>query len=444
MIKFIKAQKSKLAAVTNGNPSSKLKLIGVTGTRGKTTTTHMLYQILLNAGIKAGFISTLGYSIEPGVTLKDSYSNTMDAITLNKILKQMLSKEITHVVVEVNSSGLANKVFEGITFDSGIVTNIFLDRPETYDTWENYAKTKIDFLSKVKNGGLVVLGNHNAEVSNWVIQEAGKIKNNIFSYWIDGSTFKDLIYSNNKMNFKVEDEDFEVPFIGSGNLYNSLMSAKLAELYVPSHTISKSLSTHKTVDGRMEVVVTQPFMVIVDYAYTPDMLEEALKYISLVKPYNAKIITVVGSSGSKNKDRRVIAATAANYSGLVILAAEDPRSERVSDINTELHLRAQESRAILVERISSQEEYGWLNKDNLKSKIERVKSNNDIPFVAFDAEDFTSRLNAIDFAIKCANPGDVILIAGKGDDNTLSFSHADYEWSDSEAVKQAMSANFVK
>lgn len=438
MIKFINSQKSLLSAIANGNPSNKLKVIGVAGTRGKTITAHMLNHILKEGGLKTGYISTVGYSTDSEKHARDTYANVMDSVELNKILAQMVKNGVTHAIVEVNSSGLRNRNFEGITFDSGILTNIFFDRPDDYVNWEEYAKTKIDFLTKVRDGGLVVFNNHNADISNWILNEAGKIKNSIYSYWVDFNKLGAIRHSINNVTFEFEGQPFTVPTIGTANIFNAAQAAKLAQAYMPSHEIVNALSKYEPVKGRMEVVQRQPFMVVVDYAYTPDMLEDALMYLHLIKPYNSKIITVLGASGDQHRERRKIAASAAKYSGMVVLAAEDPRSERTSDINTELHLRAQPHRAVLVERIGSQDEYSWINKDNLKVKINRVLDNKDVPFVAFDAEDFTSRLNAIDFAIKSARPGDVVFIVGKGDEDTLSFSHVDYEWSDTEAARQSL------
>lgn len=438
MMRFIKTQKSLISSLANGNPSNKIKVIGVAGTRGKTVTAHMLHHILKQSGLSAGYISTLGYSTDSTKSNRDTYANVMDAVELNKILGQMVKNGITHAIVEVNSSGLRSKIFEGITFDSGILTNIFFDRPDDYETWETYAKTKIDFLTKVKDGGLVVFNNHNADISNWILSEAGKIKNNIYSYWVDFSKLGAIKHSVNHVAFDFEGTPYLVPAIGTANIFNAAQAAKLAQMYVPPHSVPTALNTYQPPKGRMEIVQKHPFSVIVDYAYTPDMLEDALMYLHLIKPYNSKIITVVGSSGDQHKERRKIAAAAAKYSGIVVLAAEDPRSERAADINTELHLRAQPNRAVLVERIGSQDEYSWINKDNLRTKIERVWGNKDVPFVAFDAEDFTSRLNAIDFAIKSARPGDVVFIAGKGDEDTLSFAHVDYEWNDAEAARQSL------
>jgi len=438
MIRFINTQKSLISSLANGNPSNKIKVIGVAGTRGKTITAHMLHHILNEGGINAGYITTTGYSTGSQKKHRDTYSNVIDSIELNKILAQMVKNGVTHAVVEVNSSGLRNKVYEGVTFDSGILTNIFFDRPDDYTNWEEYAKTKIDFLSKVKDGGLVVFNNHNADISNWILSESEKIKNSIYSYWVDFSKLGAIRHSINHAAFEFEGQPFIVPAIGTANIFNAAQAAKLAQAYLPAHVIPSALSNYQPTKGRMEVIHRQPFTVIVDYAFTPDMLEDALMYLHLIKPYNSKIITVLGASGDQHKERRKIAASAAKYSGMVVLTAEDPRSERTADINTELHLRAQPNRAVLVERIGSQDEYSWVNKDNLRQKIERVKQNNDVPFVAFDAEDFTSRLNAIDFAIKSARPGDIVFVVGKGDEDTLSFSHVDYEWSDTEAVRQSL------
>jgi UDP-N-acetylmuramoyl-L-alanyl-D-glutamate--2,6-diaminopimelate ligase len=442
MISFINTQKSLISTLANGNPSTKLKVIGVAGSRGKTVTAHMLHHILKEGGINAGYISSLGYSTHSSES-KKTFSNTINSIDLNRILADMVKNGVTHAVVEVNSSRLKNKEFEGITFDSGILTNIFFDRPDDYENWNEYAKTKIDFLSKIRDGGLVVFNNHNEGITNWLIGEAEKIKNTIYSYWLDFNSLGAIRHSVNHAAFEFENLPYIIPAIGTANILNAAQAAKLAQAYLPSNVITAALSSFQALKGRMEVNQKEPFSIIIDQASTPDMLEDALMHLHLIKPENSKIVTVLGAKGEQNKDRRSIGAIAAKYSNLVLLSACDPKSEKTADINTELHLNAELQKAVLVERITSQEEYLLINKDNLRAKINRVRENDDVPFVAFDADDYTSRLDAIDFAIKSANPGDIVFIVGKGDEDTLSFSHVDYEWSDSEAVNQSFMGNVV-
>lgn len=434
MLKIFNPNKHSLLSI----PPTVLNVIGVAGTRGKTSTAHMLQHLLGVGGLKTGFITSLGYSVDGENIQKDIVSNSMSASDLTRLFQEMISNGVTHVVMEVNSSRIKNKVFDGLTFDSGILTNIFFDSPGRYIDWFDYAGTKIDFLSRIRDGGLVIFNNHNKDVSDWILSQSEAIPTSLYSYWIDFSNVQNIRHSFNDLSFEFEDEMVTLPSVGSANILNAIQSLKLAQSYVPSISGSSSFNSFKPLPGRMEVIQREPFTIIVDYSYSLDSFEDTLQYISLVKGENSKIISVIGSSDERFESKKNIGAIASMYSSLVVLVAEDPRTESTQDINTALHEIAADQSAVLLERISSPEEYAMTNIEGLKDKIQKVLQNGDIPFVAFDAEDYTSRLNGIDFAIKSADVGDVIFIVGKGDEDTLAFSHVDYEWSDGEAVRQSL------
>ncbi len=438
MVKFVNKQKALFSSLAYGNPSKKLKIIGVTGTRGKTVVAHMIYHILKESGKRVGYISTLGYTTDMQNFQKDVTANMIQAGDIYRLLGLMVKNGLEYAVVEMTSHMLQNNYYDGLVLDSGVVTNIYLDKPDVYNEWENYARTKLDFISKIKSEGLLVLNNQAPEVSNWIVENTQNLKNNIFTYWIQPSNVSGIQNSIDRTTFDFERETYSIPVITNQNIINALQASKIANSYVGLNDIKRALETFQAPTGRMEVIQKSPFAIIIDYAYTVGTVDDALRYLHTIKPYTGKIITVIGASGDSHKDRRNVAAIAARYSNMVVLAAEDPRNERVADINPELHLRAQREKAILVERVGSNDEYKLINKKNLRKKVEMVMANNDVPFVAFDAEDFTSRLDAIDFAVKFANPGDIVYITGKGHENTLSFANVDYEWSDTEAVKQAL------
>ncbi len=420
-----------------GDPSSEMKVIGVTGTHGKTTVTHLLYHIFKNAGIRVGFLSSQGYTVDMFSFSNEITADTVKMGQVHKLLKQMKDNEIQIVIIEVTSKNLKDEKYNGVKFDSGIVTNINNPESGKYSSWDDYAKTKLEFIKKIKDQGLLIINNHE-NLLYWLQSNSDDIKNNLFTHWIDATHGKNVKYYIDGITFDMDGHNFAVPLIGHFNYINALFAIKLAQNYIPTERINETLRFFETPPGRMQVVQKSPFMIVIDYSKSAWSVENALQFLTAIKPKHNRIITVIGAPGEIDKPRRVIGDVARKYSGLVALCAEDPRSEKTVDINTELFSLAEANGAQLIERFSSSEEFHMINKISLKNKIERVEGNGDVGFIAFDSDDYTSRLNAIEFAVKFAKAGDIVYITGKGDETSLVFSNLIYEWSDAEAVKKAL------
>lgn len=434
---IINKPRAHLANRKYGNPSDEMKVIGVTGTHGKTTVVHLLYHIFNNAGIKAGFLSSVGYTVDMQNFNNEINANKVKVGQVHKLLKEMRDNGMQVAIIEVTSKNLKDDKYDGVKFDSGIITNINNPESSHYSSWDDYAKTKLEFIKKIKNEGLLIINNHE-NLLYWLQTNSENIKNNIFTHWVDATHGKNVKYYIDGITFDIDGYNFAVPIIGHMNYINALFAIRLAQNYIPTEKITDTLKFFETPPGRLQVVQKTPFMVIVDYAKSAWSIENSLQFLSAIKPKYNRIITVLGAPGEEDKSRRVLGEVARKYSGLVILCADDPRSEKTADINTELYSLAEANGATIVERFSSAEEFHLINKASLKKKVERVVQNKDIPFITFDADDYTSRLNAIEFAVKFAQSGDIIYITGKGDETSLSFSNVIYEWSDFEAVKKAL------
>lgn len=433
MIQFVNSQKAFLSNLTNGNPSSKIRVIGVTGTYGKTPVAHLIYELFKESQQKVGLLSSFGYTTDMENFKSDYSADKLEAGTIHKILNEMVKNGLNFAVVELTPNNLRSKVYDGLALDSGVITNIVHNEPE-YRSFDEYAKNKLDFINKIRNEGYLVLHYHDDNIANWMNSSGNQIKKNVFTYLNNPNDISEVRQSLKGSRFKLDDSDYQTSLVGNINLNNAVLALRLAQAYLPTNYLQNALPKVKGIQGRMEVILNSPFTIIIDSSYTPDAIGESLKYLDSVLPNGSNLITVVGGKGELEINRREIGSWAAAFSSMVVLAADDPRSEKVYDINSEIHLGAQPFRGMLVERIGSTDEYNMLNKFNLRSKIERVRANADIPFIAFDADDFTSRYNAIDFAISYAQTGDVIYIAGKGNDLVIEFNKVEYEWNDAQAA----------
>jgi len=440
MLNFINKQKALLANRKNGNPSEYTKVIGVTGSYGKTLSTHFLYDIFKKANEKVGLISSLGYLIGNDEIISDIKANNIQPGDIHDILGKMVNAGIEYVILEVTSNNLKLGNYEGINFDSGIITNISSSNPASYKKWEDYASTKLNFINKIKDEGLVVIYNQHHEISEWLNKNGNNITNNIFVHWVNPNDPTNIDHSLDQTFFDLDNIRYFLPLRGVDSLYSAILAIRLAQAYLPSTKISNTFSKNN-VQSKIKIVKNESFLIFTDVMNTPEMFEESLLYLNKIKLPNKRLICIFGCEGERNNNRAAIGEIATKYSDMVILASNDSRSEKVYDINTDIQGHTGKTVGVMVERIGSDEEYKFINKSNLKIKIERVINNGDVPFIAFDADDFTSRLDAIDLGVKIANPGDIIYLSGKGDQTSLVFDNVEYEWSEEEAIKKVLMNN---
>ena len=269
--------------VKYGFPSKKLKIFGATGTDGKTTSTLMLYHVLKVAGYKVGYISTIGAKIGEKNLDTGLHVTTPDPWMVPKYLDQMVKEGVEYVVFESTSNGLQQNRLWGVEFDGGIITNIKSDHLDYHGTWENYAKAKLQLVKQIKNNNIIVLNKDDEKSYKWLIEQ---IENNdliVDVKVISGSQIDKMKYSIEGLSFEWKGQDFELKLIGKYNLENALGVIELLSKVLPLEEISKHLKSFKPPKGRMEVVKTQPFSIIIDFAHTPNSLESALNSLKEIK-----------------------------------------------------------------------------------------------------------------------------------------------------------------
>jgi len=389
-----------MAANYFDNPSAKLKLVGITGTNGKTTTATLSYRLFQQAGYKAGLLSTVAVYIDDKAF--PATHTTPDPLMINYYLDQMVQQGVTHAFMEVSSHGIAQKRTAGLQFDGGVFTNLTHDHLDYHKTFIDYRDTKKQFFDNLpKNAfalvnvddknGLFMLQNTQAEKQTYAVKNPADYKAKILEQNFTGM----LLLINNM--------EVWVRLIGKFNAYNVLAVYGIAEqLGLEPFDILKVLSELQSVDGRFELILSpEGKIAIVDYAHTPDALENVLKTINDIRPKNTeKLITVVGTGGNRDKTKRpVMAAVAARLSDTVIFTSDNPRNEEPESIIDDMEAGVP----------------GEFYKKTLR---------------------ITDRKQAIKAAGKLANPGDIILIAGKGHEDYQIIKGVKYHFDDREEIKK--------
>ena len=366
----------RIASAFYGHPSGKLKVIGVTGTDGKTTTSHLIDHLLAQAGKKVGLISTLLAKIGDRQYETGLHVTSPDSVALQKFLAEMVKEGCEYAVVEVTSHGIDQKRIEATKFDVGVITNITPEHLDYHQTLEAYRKTKLSFLQTAK--GFVVLNRDDASF--------GYLKSKL-------KDKKIVVYERSK----------EVAGILPGAYNESNLAAALAvieNLGINKKEALKTLHSFELPTGRLQKVdLGQPFDIYIDFAHTPNALENVLSFLR--EKTKGRLIAVFGCAGERDTTKRPkMAEISTRLADFSIFTAEDPRNEKIEDI------LAQMERGV----------------KNPQAKYVKIRE----------------RGEAISYAInKIAQKGDTVVICGKGHEKSMAYGHTEYPWSDYEAVKAA-------
>lgn len=321
-----------VAANFYDNPSAKLRLVGVTGTNGKTTVVTLLHKLYLSMGHSAGMLSTVENKI--GELVFPSTHTTPDPIQINELLAKMVSANCSHCFMEVSSHAVDQGRIEGLVFVGGVFTNISHDHLDYHHTFESYIRAKKRFFDELPSGafvltnaddkrGMVMLQNTRASKKTFAIKKAADFKAKVITNSIEGL---ELEIGNRNVWFKL---------IGEFNAYNLLTVYAVAVLLGDDEEeVLMRLSALKGAPGRFELILPgSRFTAIVDYSHTPDALKNALETIGQLRTGQEQVITVIGCGGDRDKLKRpLMAAIACKYSDKAIFTSDNPRSEDPMEI----------------------------------------------------------------------------------------------------------------
>jgi UDP-N-acetylmuramoyl-L-alanyl-D-glutamate--2,6-diaminopimelate ligase len=390
-----------IAANYFGNPSHSLKLVGITGTNGKTTIASLLYQLFQKAGFKVGLLSTVKIMVD--TTEHKATHTTPDSITINKHLREMVDQGVTHCFMEVSSHGIHQQRTEALQFEGGVFTNLSHDHLDYHATFAEYRDVKKSFFDHLPKAafslvniddknGFVMLQNTSSRKLTYALKSYANYKAQILESQMSG------------LLMKINENEVWVRLIGTFNAYNLLaIYGTAVELGLDSFEVLRLLSELESVSGRFQYIVSNGRVTaIVDYAHTPDALENVLKTINDIRTKNEQLITIVGCGGDRDKTKRPIMANiATTLSDKVIITSDNPRSENPETIIAEM-------------------EKG-VEPQNFKKAVS-----------------ITDRKQAIKTACQLAQADDIILIAGKGHETYQEINGVRHDFDDMQIVNELL------
>lgn len=386
-----------LASYWYGEPSKQLRLVGVTGTNGKTTIATLLYHLVRALGHKAGLLSTVVNYVDDEAIA--STHTTPDALALNGLLRQMVDRDCEYAFMEVSSHSIAQERIAGLDFDGALFTNLTRDHLDYHKTFDNYRDTKKRLFDELKKtafavtnkddkNGLVMVQNTKAAIYTYSAHSLADFKGIILEEGFEG------------MLLNINTKEVFVPLVGRFNLQNLLCIYGAAVcLGFESDEVLRVLSTLKAVNGRFETIhSSKGWTAVIDYAHTPDAVENVINTINEIR--KGKLITVVGCGGNRDKGKRpMMAQIAKRGSDQLILTSDNPRDEEPNDILKDMA--------------------AGLNEDELRQTL--------------IIED---RAAAIQTACTLAGEKDVILVAGKGHEDYQIIKGVKHHFDDHEMVRK--------
>lgn len=381
--------KAVLANFLLGFPAKKIKVIAITGTKGKTSTAHLIFHILKKQKKRVVLISTILAKFGEREIDIGLHVTNPSSFQLQKLLKKAKNEKYEFVVLEVTSHGLDQYRNWGIQFELGVYTQVEADHTSYHGGVEEYRKAKAILI---KNSKKVILNYHDPSLK-YLTQQAKSQQVPISIY-------------------RGKEGDFQ-----SQNIRAAIAVA--LELGISENKARKAIESFSGVPGRMEIIKDEPFRLVIDFAHTPESLQAALNYLRPMVKKNSRLIAVFGCAGERDPQRRKMGMVAAKLSDFFIITAEDPRTEGVEKISEEIASFALKEGA----------------RELPRATVERKEIKKNLKGANFTR--ITDRFDAIKTAITIAKPGDVVGLFGKGHEKSMCFGKTEHPWSEHEAVKKA-------
>lgn len=402
-IVFVKVKNSALAlglmaSAFWGHPSRRLRLTGITGTNGKTTTATLLYQLFTRLGHKTGLISTINYFV--GDRKLDATHTTPDPVKLNWLFSEMINYGCTHCFMEVSSHALVQQRIAGLHFAGGIFTNISHDHLDYHGTFPDYLKAKKHFFDILDKGSFALINKDDRNAGFMVQNTKAAVKTYALKSMTD---FRGSIREMHPegMLLSVDGKEVWTSFIGGFNAYNILAVYSGGVLLgAPGNDVLRVISSLAPVEGRFETIrSTGNVTAIVDYAHSPDALENVIEAARQLLGAGQQLITLTGAGGDRDRDKRpLMAKIAAEKSHRVIITSDNPRTE--------------DPEKIINEMLEGVEEV-------LRDRVVCI----------------TNRKEAIKAACLLARPGDLVLVAGKGHETYQEVNGVRHHFDDREVIR---------
>ncbi|MBD3329722.1 UDP-N-acetylmuramoyl-L-alanyl-D-glutamate--2,6-diaminopimelate ligase [Candidatus Dojkabacteria bacterium] len=402
-----------------GLPSRRLKIISITGTDGKTTTCTLIYEIFVNAGKKAGLMTTVEAKIDQETFSTGFHTTTPDSKKLYEFIQKMIEVDTEYAVVETTSHALDQNRTKGIKSIAVGYTNITNEHLDYHKNIKSYIRAKLKILNQVSKSGFAVLNKDDDAFGRF---ERKARNRNIPYYSYSLRSGADFVAENIQQsgdsqlfNLKINGQSkgqFELGVPGEYNMQNALAAVAVTySLGIPIQAIGEALANFKGAKGRWEVVVEKPFKVVVDFAHTPNALKQVILQGRSQTPKNRKLIVVFGCTGERDPSKRpVMGKYAGDLADVIIATSDDTRTEKIEDINEQIH------QGVCTTNKTEGEDYFRIG----------------------------DRRQAIEKALELADRGDVVLLCGKGHETTLNLDgKTEIPWSDKKVALEILKSNGV-
>lgn len=384
-----------------GFPAKKLILIGVTGTDGKTTTAVLIHQCLINAGIKAGLISTLGAKIGTQESTIGLHTTSPDSSKVQQLLNQMVSQGMTHAVIEVTAHALDQYRYYGCHFLTAVITNTSHEHLDDFINMSDYLKTKSKLFY---NCDFAILNKDDPSYEHI----KNNIKTSLITYSIKQKSdhqAKNIIQKPKLLSFEIDNHLFKTNSTYYYQIYNILACyCVLQTLKIDQKILINTIIQFPVITGRREEITNKHhFRTIIDFAHTPNALKNTLS--SLRSNTSGKLIVIFGATGGRDPSKRpLMGLEVSKIADIAIITADDTRNENIDDINRQI--------------------ISGIDSKRLEDK-------------SFTYYNIPNRQDAFNLAVKLASPGDTIVACGKGHETTILHGKTEYPWSEAEAFRSA-------
>jgi UDP-N-acetylmuramoyl-L-alanyl-D-glutamate--2,6-diaminopimelate ligase len=409
-------------------PSKKLIIIGVTGTDGKTTTCHLIHHILINAGIKAGLISTTGAKIGDSEFPTKLHMTSPDPVLVQQLLKKMVDEKVTHVVLEVTAHALDQYRFLGCEFEVSVITNTSHEHLDYFRNMETYIDTKAKLFNHSKN---IILNKDDQSFE----QIKNQINKKFISYSIDSKSdfqARQIELSSESLKFNVNGLNVITDSNYYYQVYNILAALAVTKtLNISPQILIDTVKNYPETSGRRQEITNNfKFRTIVDFAHTPAALDSTLT--SLKKNTRGNLIVIFGATGGRDQSKRpIMGKVVSEIADIAIITADDTRNEKIEDINQQIIVGISPKNSILLDHQSV----------NTYQHLSKIIKNSKNKFYYYN---IPNRQDAFNLAVKIAKPGDLIIACGKGHETTILHGSTEYPWSESEAFRTAFRFKDVK
>jgi UDP-N-acetylmuramoyl-L-alanyl-D-glutamate--2,6-diaminopimelate ligase len=397
--------------------TKKLTLIGITGTDGKTTTCNLIYEILKNAGINAGVITTIGAKFGDNKEIDTGLHMTSpDPSLIQKIFKKMIDKGVTHVICEVTAHALDQHRFYGCNFQVALITNTSHEHLDYFFNMENYIQAKNKIFKQAK----ISILNKDDPSFSYLSKKVSKF----LTYGIEKKSdfqAKNIKVNQDGISFFVNHQKIITDSIYHYQIYNILAAlAVISQLNISSEYLNKTVKIFPLIKGRREEVSNDlGIKAIIDFAHTPNAIANTLSSLKVIK--QEKIIAIFGATGGRDQTKRPeMGLAASQFADIAIITADDTRNENINDINKQI--------------ISGIPDTGLLIESTNLTQIKKIIKDNPKKFIYFN---IPNRQDAFNLAVKLSQPKDIIIAMGKGHETTILHGKTEYPWSEGEAFRLA-------